>query len=182
MRATPPVLGLARRMFQHRFGQSSIEVDKQRSMDEKRFPPPGLCITGDLSAVYRDIGSPFRRPDDAEGVENRADEICPQAEGAFQVETGGHRGHKRIVQHAGSLEHRAAARGALEHVHAQPRACGFIHHQVGTFAGPQDHGGGPAPPESQNMPSRLPSRARQLVINRKIFTHGPSRPANDIQH
>ena len=174
MRATPPVLGLARRMFQHRFGQSRIEVDKQRSMDEKRFPSPSLCITGDLSAVYRDIGSPFRRPDDAEGVENRADEICAQAEGTSWIDTGGCRDYQRIVQHAGSLEHAAAARGALEHVHAEPRACGFVHYLIGLLARAHDHGGRAAPPEPQNAPSGPLGSARQGIVHRKILTHGGS--------
>ena len=181
MRAAPPVCGLARWMFQDGFRETVIEVHEQGSVDQKRFPPPSLCIAGNLPTADRNIGSSVRRPGETEGAKYRADKVCTRAESGFQVEAGGRRGHKRIVQHAGSLEHGASARRALEHIHPQPRACGFVHHLIGAFAKTHYDGGRPAPPESQNLPSGLPSRARQLVINRKVFTHGPSRPTNDLQ-
>jgi hypothetical protein len=54
-----------------------VKIDEERAMDEERFPPPGLSVAGDLSTADRNIGSSFRRPGETEGVENRADKVCP---------------------------------------------------------------------------------------------------------
>ena len=181
MTAAPPVVRLARGVFQYGFRQSMVEVDEQRAMDEERFPPPGLSVAGDFSTADRNIGGSLRRPGETEGVENRTDKVCTQSESGFQVEAGGGGCHERVVQHAGSLEHTASASGALQHFHSKARTRGFVHHMFGPFAGADDYGGRPTPPEPQHAPSRLPGRARQRVIQCKIPTHGRSRPAHDIQ-
>jgi hypothetical protein len=77
VRAAPPVFGLSRGVFQHGFRQSMVKIDEERAMNEERFPPPGLSVAGDLSTADRNIGSSFRRPGETEGVENRADKVCP---------------------------------------------------------------------------------------------------------